>query len=82
MEDVKSSLIELRQEVQSQTNTVRDLISKVNKVQGETRQMKKDLNVYNRAAKLTSKIAELEDRSRRNNVRLVGLPQGREGMTQ
>ncbi len=50
MEDVKSSLIELRQEVQSQTNTVRDLISKADKVQGETRQMKKDLNVYNRAA--------------------------------
>ncbi len=51
MEDVKSSLIELRQEVQSQTNMVGDLISKVDNIQGETRQMKKDLNVYNRAAK-------------------------------
>lgn len=80
MEDVKSSLIELRQEVQSQTNTVRDLISKVDKVQGETRQMKKDLNMCTTEQQnLTSKIAELEDRSRRNNVRLVGLQQGREG---
>lgn len=80
MEDVKSSLIELRQEVQSQTNTVRDLISKVDKIQGETRQIKKDLNVCKTEQQnLTSKIAELEDRSRRNNVRLVGLPQGREG---
>ncbi len=51
MEDVKSSLIERHQEVQSQTNMVRDLISKVDKIQGETRQMKKDLNMYNRAAK-------------------------------
>lgn len=80
MEDVKSSLIELRQEVQSQTNTVRDLGSKVDKIQGETRQIKKDLNMCTTEQhNLTLKIAELEDRSRRNNLRLVGLPQGREG---
>ncbi|KAL1256569.1 hypothetical protein QQF64_012114 [Cirrhinus molitorella] len=80
MEDVKMSLIELRQEVQSQTITVGDLASKVDKLQGETRQIKKDINTCSTEQQnLTLKIAELEDRSRRNNVRLVGLPQGCKG---
>ncbi|RXN34136.1 LINE-1 type transposase domain-containing 1 [Labeo rohita] len=44
------------------------------------RQMKKDLNMCTTEQQsLTLKIAELEDRSRRNNVCLVGLPQSREG---
>ncbi|KAL1249406.1 hypothetical protein QQF64_020411 [Cirrhinus molitorella] len=74
MEDVETSLIELRQEVQSQTITVRDLASKVDKLQSETQQMKKDINTCSREQQnLTLKIAELEDRSRRNNVHLVGL---------
>ncbi len=33
----------------------------------------------NQLERLTEKMTDIEDRSRRNNIRLVGLPEGAEG---
>ncbi len=38
-----------------------------------------NVNVRNQLERLTEKMTDMEDKSRRNNVRLVGLPEGMEG---
>ncbi|MGH0174667.1 UNVERIFIED_CONTAM: hypothetical protein FKN15_068818 [Acipenser sinensis] len=70
----------LKTELTAHVATVQQLVSKVDFVRGELREQKKTVN--NCPTRLESrerKVADLEDRSRRNSIRLVGLPEGIEG---
>ncbi|RXN16552.1 LINE-1 type transposase domain-containing 1 [Labeo rohita] len=59
---------------------VHGLIDKVDYVQRETRGLKQDVDgCKSDVSKLQIKLSELEDRKRRNNVRIVGLSPNREG---
>ncbi len=55
----------------------RDRVDSVQAVAREDRSTVTDLR--NQLERLTEKMTDMEDRSRRNNVRLVGLPEGAEG---
>lgn len=60
--------------------TVQQLVSKVDLVWGQLREQKKTVNNYTaRLESMERKVAYLKDRSRRNNIRLVGLQEGIEG---
>lgn len=70
----------LTDDFQSQMAVVRGLIDKVDNIQRETRGLKQDVvGCKSDVSKFQAKLAELEDRERRNNVRLVGLAPNREG---
>ncbi|KAK3559295.1 hypothetical protein QTP86_010735 [Hemibagrus guttatus] len=63
-----------------QMAVVRGLIDKVDNIQRETRGLKQDIvGCKSDVSKFQAKLAELEDRERRNNVRLLGLAPNREG---
>ncbi len=55
----------------------RDRVDSVQAAAREDRRTVTDLR--NQLERLTEEMADIEDRSRRNNVRLVGLPEGAEG---
>lgn len=80
MKDVTQCMQSLTAEFHSQMTVVRGLIDKVDYVQRETRGLKQDVvGCKTDVSKLQVKLAELEDRERRNNVRIVGLSPNREG---
>ncbi len=54
-----------------------DWVDSVQAAAREDRRIVTDLR--NQLERLTEKMTDMEDRSRRNNVRLVGLPEGAEG---
>ncbi len=88
------ALRELREDIQATNNVVKELRAeleaiataakqtrdRVDSVQArEDRRTVTDLG--NQLERLTEKMTDMEDRSRRNNVRLVGLPEGRRAPT-
>ncbi len=75
-----NSVKELRVELEalaSATKQTRDRVDSVQAAAHEDRRAVTDLR--NQLVRLTEKMTDIEDRSRRNNVRLVGLPEGAEG---
>ncbi len=75
-----NSVKELREELEalgSATKQTRDRVDSVQAAAREDRRTVTDLR--NQLERLTEKMTDIEDRSRRNNVRLVGLPEGAEG---
>ncbi len=71
---------ELREELEviaTATKQTRDRVDSVQAAAREDRRTVTDLR--NQLERLTEKITDMEDRSRSNNVRLVGLPEGAEG---
>ncbi len=75
-----NSVKELRAELEalvSPAKLTRDWVNSVQAAAHETRRTVTDLR--NQLEQLTEKIMDIEDRSRRNNVQLVGLPEGAEG---
>ncbi len=82
-EDIQAtnkSVKELREELEAIATTAkqtRDLVDSVQAAAREDRRAVTDLR--NQLEQLTEKMTDMEDRSRRNNVRLVGLPEGAEG---
>ncbi len=75
-----NSVKELRAELEalaSVTKQTRDWVDSVQAAAREDRMTVTDLR--NQLERLTEKMTDIEDRSRRNNVRLVGLPEGAEG---
>ncbi len=53
---------------------------RVDSVQGDAREDRRTvMDLRNQLERLTEKMTDVEDRCRRNNVRLVGLPEGTEG---
>ncbi len=84
-------LRELREDIQATNNFVKDLRAEfeaiataakqtrdqVDSVQAAAREDRRTVtDLRNQLERLTEKMTDIEDRSRRNNVRLVGLPEG------
>ncbi|CAK6982230.1 LINE-1 type transposase domain-containing 1 [Scomber scombrus] len=77
--EIDTSLQHIRTELEMQGTTVRDVMQRLEKTQGDNRQMKKIVNAcVDDQKKFEHKLAEMEDRSRRNNVRIIGLTEGSE----
>ncbi len=73
---VKELSVEL-EALASATKQTRDRVDSVQAAAPEDRRTVTDLR--NQLEQITEKMTDIEDRSRRNNVRLVGLPEGAEG---
>ncbi len=74
------SVKELREEfeaIATETKQTRDRVDSVQAAAREDRRTVTDLK--DQLERLTEKMTDVEDRCRRNNVRLVGLPEGTEG---
>ncbi len=55
-------------------------MTRVDSVQATTREERNAVtDLRNQLEQLTEKMTDMEDKSRRNNIRLVGLPEGMEG---
>ncbi|KAK7143490.1 hypothetical protein R3I93_014600 [Phoxinus phoxinus] len=88
------ALRDLRTEIQKTNETVKEISSELEKVAKSTKRAQDRVESVQTAARedrrsvielktqldqLTTKLTDLEDRGRRNNVRLVGLPEAVEG---
>ncbi len=71
---------ELREELEVIATTTKQTRDRVDSVQAAAREDRRTVtDLRNQLERLTEKITDMEDRSRSNNVRLVGLPEGAEG---
>ncbi len=75
---VKELSVEL-EALASATKQTRDRVDSVQAAAPEDRRTVTDLR--NQLEQITEKMTDIEDRSRKNNVRLVGLPEGRRAPT-
>ncbi len=88
------ALRELREDIQATNKSVKELREEFEAIATETKQTRDRVDSVQAAAhedkrtvtdlkdqleRLTEKMTDMEDRCRRNNVRLVGLPEGMEG---
>ncbi len=86
------ALRKLREDIQATNNSVKELREeamaaaakqtrdRVDSVQADTREDRNAVtDLRNQLERLTEKMTDMEDKSRRNNIRLVGLPEGMEG---
>ncbi len=82
-EDIQAtnmSVKELRQEFEAIVTTAKQTRDRVVSVQAVAREDKRTVtDLRDQLERLTEKMTDMEDRCRRNNVRLVGLPEGMEG---
>ncbi len=79
-EDIQAtnkSVKELREELEAIAAAVKQTRDRVDSVQAAAREDRRAVtDLRNQQERLTEKMTDMEDRSRRNNVRLVGLPEG------
>uniref|UniRef100_A0A672K4J5 L1 transposable element RRM domain-containing protein n=1 Tax=Sinocyclocheilus grahami TaxID=75366 RepID=A0A672K4J5_SINGR len=76
----RSGLSELKAEVENLAIAAKQTRDRVDSVQAAVREDRRTvLNLRKQLEQLTDRVTSMEDRSRRNNVRLVGLPDGAEG---
>ncbi len=82
-EDIQAtnkSVKELREEFEAIVTTAKQTRHRVDSVQAAARGDKRTVtDLKDQLERLTEKMTDMEDRCRRNNVRLVGLPEGMEG---
>ncbi len=82
-EDIQAtnkSVKELREELEAIATAAKQTRDQVDSVQAAAREDRRTVtDLRNQLEQLTEKMTDMEDRSRRNNVRLVGLPEGAEG---
>ncbi len=82
-EDIQAtnkSVKELREELEVIATAAKQTRDHVDSVQAAAREDRRTVtDLRNQLERLTEKMTDIEDRSRRNNVRLVGLPEGMEG---
>ncbi len=75
-----NSVKELRAELEAIATAAKQTHDRVDSVQAAAREDRRTVtDLRNQLERLTEKMTDIEDRSRRNNVRLVGLPEGAEG---
>ncbi len=80
MQATNKSVRELREEFEAIVTTAKQTRDRVDSVQADTREDRRTVtDLRNKLERLTEKMMDIEDRGRRNNVRLVGLPEGAEG---
>ncbi len=71
---------ELRAELEAIASAAKQTRDRVDSVQAAAREDRRTVtDLRNQLERLTEKMTDIEDRSRRNIVRLVGLPEGAEG---
>ncbi len=71
----------LREEFEAIASVAKQTRDRVDSVQAAAREDRRAVtDLRNQLERLTEKMMDIEDRSRRNNVRLVGLPAGAEGL--
>ncbi len=74
------SVKEIREELEAIDTAAKQTRDRVDSVQAAAREDRRTVtDLRNQLERLTEKMMDIEDRSRRNNVRLVGLPEGVEG---
>ncbi len=82
-EDIQAtnnSVKELREEFEAMAAAAKQTCNRVDSVQVTAREDRSAVtDLRNQLERLTEKMTDMEDKSRRNNVRLVGLPEGMEG---
>ncbi len=75
-----NSVKELRAELEALASATKQTRDRANSVQAAAREDRRTVtDLRNQLERLTKKMTDIEDRSRRNNVRLVGLPEVAEG---
>ncbi len=75
-----NSVKELREEFEAMAAVAKQTRDRVDSVQATVREDRSAVtDLRNQLKRLTEKMTDMEDKSRRNNVRLVGLPEGVEG---
>ncbi len=80
MQATNKSVKELREEFEAIVITTKQTRDRIDSVQADTREDRRTVtDLRNKLERLTEKMTDIEDRGRRNNVRLVGLPEGMEG---
>ncbi len=81
-EDIQAtnkSVKELREEFEAIATETKQTRNRVDSVQAAAREDRRTVtDLKNQLERLTEKMTDMEDRCRRNNVRLVGLPEGAE----
>ncbi len=82
-EDIQAtnnSVKELREEFEAMAAAAKQTHDRVDSVHATAREDRSAVtDLRNQLERLTEKMTDMEDKSRRNNVRLVGLPEGLEG---
>ncbi len=82
-EDIQAtnkSVKDLREEYEAIVTAAKQTRDRVDSVQAAAREDRRAVtDLRNQLERLTEKMTDIEDRCRRNNVRLVGLPEGAEG---
>ncbi len=82
-EDIQAtnnSVKEPREEFEAMAAAAMQKRDRVDSVQATTREDRSVImNLRNQLERLAEKMTDMEDKSRRNNIRLVGLPEGMEG---
>ncbi len=82
-EDIQAtnnSVKELREEFEAMAAVAKQTRDRVDSVQATAREDRNAVtDLRNQLERLTEKMTDMEEKSRRNNVRLVGLPEGMEG---
>ncbi len=74
------SVRELREEFEAIVTKTKQTRDRVDSVQAAAREDKRTVtDLKDQLERLTEKMTDMEDRCRRNDVRLVGLPEGMEG---
>ncbi len=80
IQETNNSVKELRAELEALASVTKQTCDRVDSVQAAAREDRRTVtDLRNQLERLTEKMMDIEDRSRRNNVRLVGLPEGAEG---
>ncbi len=75
-----NSVKELRVDLEALASAAKQTRDRVDSVQAAAREDRRTVtDLRNQLERLTEKMTDIEDRSRRNNVQLVGLPEGAEG---
>ncbi len=82
-EDIQAtnkSVKELREEFEAIATETKQTRDRIDSVQADAREDRRTVtDLKNPLERLTEKMTDMEDRCRRNNVRLVELPEGMEG---
>lgn len=80
MGDLKSDMVHVRQDLKKITDRVREAETRIGQVEDQLLPLSQAVKSNTQQiAALLLKVDDLENRSRRNNVRLVGVPEKEEG---
>ncbi len=80
LQATNNSVKELREEFEAMAAAAKQTSDRVDSVQATTREDRNAvMDLRNQLEQLTEKMTDMEDKSRRNNIRLVGLPEGMDG---